>query len=223
MYILVNTYKYNVRYIGVSTWTYTKRIRTCRESRRKRESRERKQGSKSPPEIFFEKSREIFRRKLDNSDQPLVQSQNSVYPLLALRRRRKRIDAKETCRSTWMKKNRKIRVSRMQQFGAWIAEEETRAGGDAERRNAVICIEMFCCCRENCWVMGKELDWRRSEREKTQTRGYVFWFFYRSLKLELMLKDFRGRWTLGGFCSLFIFIRVSSCWASVSASRMLMR
>ncbi len=69
----------------------------------------------------------------------------------------------------------------------------------------------------------KELDWRRSDREKTQTRGYVFWFFYRSLKLELMLKDFRGRWTLGGFCSLFIFIRVSSCWASVSASRMLMR
>ncbi len=62
MYIRVNTYEYNVRYIGVYTWTHTKRIRTCRESRRKRESRERKQGSKSPPEIFFEKSREIFRQ-----------------------------------------------------------------------------------------------------------------------------------------------------------------
>ncbi len=139
--IYVNVYEKN---------TYMPRV-----EKEARESRKEARKQITSGNLFREKLRKLP-PKLDNSDQPLVQSQNPVYPLLTLRRRRKRIDAKKTCGSTWMKKNRKIRVSRMQQFGAWIAEEGTRAGGDAERRNAIICIEMFCCCRKNLLGDGKK-------------------------------------------------------------------
>jgi hypothetical protein len=83
--IYVNVYEKN---------TYMPRV-----EKEARESRKEARKQITSGNLFREKLRKLP-PKLDNSDQPLVQSQNPVYPLLTLRRRRKRIDAKKTCGST---------------------------------------------------------------------------------------------------------------------------